>query len=60
MKLPVDNHSRSAELYWNVEIPKGDHTLTLTWLNPIEGGEIGVRKYTEFDNYKREIEIINK
>ncbi len=60
VKLPVDYRKRSAELYWNVIIPNGDHTATLKWLNPVEGGEIGIRGYIEFANTKKEIEVINK
>jgi hypothetical protein len=60
VKLPADYRKRTAELYWNVEIPDGDHTATLKWLNPVEGGEIGVRGYVEFSNQKSEIAVVTK
>lgn len=60
IKLPVDYRTRTAELYWNVEIPDGDHTATLKWLNPQEGGGIGVRGFIEFTNTRQDIEVINK
>jgi hypothetical protein len=60
VKLPADYRKRTAELYWNVEIPDGDHTATLKWLNPVEGGEIGVRGYIEFSNQKSEIAVVTK
>jgi hypothetical protein len=60
VKLPVDYRYRTAELYWNVEIPDGDHTATLKWLNPVEGQELGVRAYTEFSSQKSEIEVVEK
>jgi hypothetical protein len=60
VKLPVDYRKRTAELYWNVEIPDGNHTASLKWLNPIEGGTIGIPGYGEFSNQKSEIEVIIK
>ncbi len=60
VKLPADYRYRTAELYWNVEIPDGDHTATLKWLNPVEGQELGVRGYTEFSSQKSEIEVVEK
>ena len=60
VKLPADYRYRTAELYWNVEIPEGDHTATLKWLNPVEGQELGVRGYTEFSSQKSEIEVVEK
>jgi hypothetical protein len=60
VKLPADYRYRTAELYWNVEIPDGDHTATLKWLNPVEGQELGVRGYTEFSSQKSEIEVVTK
>ncbi len=60
VKLPADYRYRTAELYWNVEIPDGEHTATLKWLNPVEGKKIGVRGYTEFSSQKSEIEVVEK
>jgi len=60
VKLPVDSRKRSAELYWNVSIPNGDHTASLKWLNPIKGGVIGIREYTEFGNIKGKIQVMNR
>jgi hypothetical protein len=60
VKLPVDYRTRTAELYWNIDIPMGDHTASLKWLNPIEGGGIGVRGYVEFTDSRQEIEVVTK
>jgi hypothetical protein len=60
VKLPVDFRTRTAELYWNVEIPAGDHTATLRWLNPQKDAGIEVRGYIEFTNTRQEIEIVKK
>jgi hypothetical protein len=60
VKLPADYRKRTDELYWNVEIPEGGHTASLKWLNPVEGGEIGVQGYVEFSSQKSVIEVIEK
>jgi hypothetical protein len=60
VKLPADYRKRTAELYWNVEIPEGDHTATLKWLNPVEGQTIGVQGYIEFSNQESEIAVVTK
>ncbi|MRR24386.1 ADP-ribosylglycohydrolase family protein, partial [bacterium] len=49
VKLPVDFRTRTDELYWNVEIPQGEHTATLRWLNPQMESAIEVRGYIEFE-----------
>jgi hypothetical protein len=36
------------------------HTANLKWLNPVEGGEIGVQGYVEFSSQKSVIEVIEK
>ena len=53
VKLPVDFRTRTDELYWNIEIPQGDHTATLKWLNPQQDACIVVRGYIEFTNTPR-------
>jgi hypothetical protein len=60
VKLPADYRKRTAELYWNVEIPDGAHTATLKWLNPVEDKKIGVRGYIEYGKQRSEIEVVNK
>ncbi|HCC70794.1 MAG TPA: hypothetical protein DEQ09_06555 [Bacteroidales bacterium] len=55
MKLPVDYRKRTDELYWNVQIPDGDHIAELRWLNPVEGLSINVRSYIEFKSEKNKI-----
>ncbi|MDG3581153.1 ADP-ribosylglycohydrolase family protein [Galbibacter pacificus] len=52
MKLPVDYKKRSAELYWNMELPKGDHVIKLKWLNPMEQGKITINEYVAFSGQK--------
>jgi hypothetical protein len=48
VKLPVDFRTRTDELYWNIQIPGGDHTATLRWLNPQKDATVDVRGYIEF------------
>jgi hypothetical protein len=60
VKLPVDYRTRTAELYWNVQIPAGDHVASVKWLNPAEGSRIGITGYIEFTNTRQEIEVVNK
>lgn len=60
VNLPVDYRTRTAELYWNIDIPMGDHKASLKWLNPMEGGGIGIRGYIEFTDSRKEIEVVTK
>ena len=36
MQAPADFKRRTAELYWNYDLPEGHHTVELRWLNPAE------------------------
>lgn len=40
MTLPVDFKRRSQELCWAYQLPRGEHKVKLTWLNPVEGGDL--------------------
>lgn len=40
MYLPVSMARRSQEICWQYQLPKGKHTLSLEWLNPVEQGEV--------------------
>lgn len=40
MTLPLDFKTRSQELCWAYQLPQGPHTVTLTWLNPVKGGNL--------------------
>lgn len=35
VRMPVDFTRRKFDIYWNYELPKGKHTMTILWLNPI-------------------------
>ena len=35
-RLPFNWHGRAKELYYNLELPKGNHTLELNWINPVD------------------------
>ncbi len=54
-KLPFNIHDRALEIYFNLELPKGDHTLDLIWLNPVDELNITVSKYVVYSD-----EPINK
>ncbi len=41
-RLPFDIHDRALEVYFNLELPKGDHTLELKWMNPREDLDIQI------------------
>ncbi|MCR4922379.1 MAG: ADP-ribosylglycohydrolase family protein [Bacteroidaceae bacterium] len=40
VQAPVAFHNRRQELCWDYGLQNGPHTLSLRWLNPIEGAEI--------------------
>ena len=50
MKLPLDFITRSTELFWYRELPKGRHNLELVWLNPMEGIDIILESSVVYDN----------
>jgi hypothetical protein len=41
-KLPFNPHYRALEIYFNLELPKGNHTLELNWINPVDELDIPV------------------
>ena len=43
-KLPFNKHDRAMEVYFNLELPKGDHTLGLKWLNPVDDFDLTVTR----------------
>lgn len=53
MQLPVATNKRALELYWNLSLPKGDHILSLKWLNPTEGGTIVADRFIAFSDSLR-------
>lgn len=40
MSLPVDFKKRSQELCWAYQLSSSSHTVRVTWLNPVEGGNL--------------------
>lgn len=40
--MPVSYRKRRLDIYWNFEMKPGNHTITLRWLNPVEGAKINV------------------
>ena len=49
IKMPADFITRRFDIYWNYELPKGDHRVSLQWLNPVPEADIivdGVLTYT--------------
>ena len=49
-KLPFNYHSRALEVFFELELPKGDHTLEMEWLNPIDTVKIPVSKCLVFSD----------
>lgn len=50
MKLPADFIKRNEQLYWNVELQKGEHSLKAKWLNPEKGVTVRVQDYIVFSD----------
>lgn len=50
MHLPANIHDRSDELCWNYNITKGNHQLTLHWLNPKDDVSLAVRRVIFYSN----------
>lgn len=40
--MPVSYRHRRLDIYWNFELKPGNHSVTLRWLNPVEGATINV------------------
>ena len=49
-KLPYNFHARALEICFNLELPKGDHTIALKWLNPVEELELPVSRCIVFSD----------
>jgi ADP-ribosylglycohydrolase len=43
-KMPYNFHSRALEVFFNLELSNGKHTLELEWLNPVDSIELPVSK----------------
>ena len=42
IKMPANWVTRKLEIYYNLELKEGHHTITLNWLNPVEGATLNV------------------
>jgi hypothetical protein len=49
-KLPFNYHSRALEVFFNLELPKGDHTLEMVWLNPVDTLDLPISKCIVFSD----------
>ena len=49
-KMPYSYHSRAQEVFFDLTLDKGDHTVELEWLNPVEELDIFVRSYITFSD----------
>jgi hypothetical protein len=49
-KMPFNYHSRALEVFFNLELSKGNHTMELEWLNPIEDVDLPIHKYLVFSD----------
>jgi len=41
-KMPANYTIRKEQIYWNYELEKGDHKVTLRWLNPIPEADVTI------------------
>jgi hypothetical protein len=49
-KLPFNYHSRALEVFHDIQLPKGNHTLELKWLNPVDNMEMPIDSYIVFSD----------
>ena len=49
-KLPYNFHSRALEVFFELELAKGEHTFELEWLNPVEGVNLPITKCLVFSD----------
>jgi hypothetical protein len=49
-KLPFSYHSRALEIFFDLELPNGDHVLELKWLNPVDSLDIPVSRCLVFSD----------
>lgn len=40
VNMPADFTTRKVDIYWNYDLPQGEHLLTMKWLNPIKEADI--------------------
>jgi hypothetical protein len=52
-KLPYNFHSRALEVFFELELAKGKHTVELEWLNPVDGVSLPIRKCLVFSDELR-------
>lgn len=50
IKLPASYRARRHELFWKYELPKGKHTVSFKWLNPVESANINCDKAIIFSD----------
>jgi hypothetical protein len=41
-EMPASYRLRRLDIYWNFEMKQAPHTVTLRWLNPVDGVEVNV------------------
>jgi len=56
-KLPYSYHSRAPEVYFNLELPKGDHYIELEWLNPDDSINVFVTRCITFSDELVKVEL---
>jgi hypothetical protein len=49
-KMPFNIHSRALEVFFDLELAKGKHTIKLEWLNPEEGRSLPIKKCLVFSD----------
>ena len=49
-KLPFNYHSRALEVFFDLELSKGNHVLELEWLNPVDGLDIPISNCIVFSD----------
>lgn len=53
--LPASYTTRRHELFWKYQLPKGKHTVTFKWVNPVEGASVNFGEALVYSDAPRQI-----
>ncbi|MCC8133667.1 MAG: ADP-ribosylglycohydrolase family protein [Tannerellaceae bacterium] len=53
--LPASYTTRRPDLFWNYQLPKGKHTATFHWLNPVPGASVNFSEAVIYSDAFRQI-----
>ncbi|MCL2650610.1 MAG: ADP-ribosylglycohydrolase family protein [Candidatus Azobacteroides sp.] len=50
VKMPSDFITRKLDVYWNYDLPKGDHQVVIKWLNPVPKANVIIDSVITYTN----------